>query len=419
MQLDDSQGPNDVSAAIWAFVGAMLGTILVQWGVHLVKERRRFVRTDSLPVETLQQRDEGTCASVATPLSEAIPESDPSVSSKEEKQRQIHDAHLGEESKPNMTDNTIGYAKLYEELAYLFRQQPAWEGLSVLLLVYFAAGFIFWLLFLAALLGNVKLDLQGIVMGIIVILYSIVVFFSLPFWVYTALIGTRDPAKAVPQLAAHILTTVPCPYTNRRGLAFEEIKRLKQVAEIEQGSADWRGSFVNVVIIGAVTVIIGGSPLALKWLLETMSSDPFQGIQSLPAPPWITFLAWLLLASGLAWIFYKIFLYLWHFLGTESTNRAVLLACEEALALLKVKGLTRSTECTFSEKRALVGHFGYCLMSEKQVSRADPVSGPLIKDPSGAIWFLVPLARISKTSWLTRWRHRVASKRDFKSKGQK
>jgi hypothetical protein len=195
--------------------------------------------------------------------------------------------------------------------------------------------------------------------------------------------ASLDPLKEVSVLAVRIMTALPQPYGRKvTGLAYQDIKHLRQIAEIEQNSADWRGAFVSFVIIGTLSVVL--------WLLPSIWRATNEVAQpATPATPptasplssilnssfvqaYLTLAAvgFMVLAFRLIW---NMLNYFRLFLAGEAANRVILKACEEALAFLEKRDLTERESFSLREKRAIAAHFGCKIIIAREAAWADKI----------------------------------------------
>ena len=144
----------------------------------------------------------------------------------------------------------IGYTQLYVYLSKHLRREAAWDYLAALLI---------WgpiMLFVLILLGNPDEIIQLFVsVNYWFLIGLILAVFYFPIVIYAS-IAVRDPSSIVPDVASRILIFLPRPFSNKQGLNYIEVQRLSHIAKIEQGAADWRGVFVNLIIVGTVTSIV-------------------------------------------------------------------------------------------------------------------------------------------------------------------
>lgn len=262
-----------------------------------------------------------------------------------------------------------------------------------------------WLLIIALIPINRLLWLQLLGVGAIISLFIIAI--GIVYWLaHIAWSGSRDPAKRAAKLAAQLLIATPRPYSKHRGLSYNELKFLQKTATIEQAAADWRSSFISIIIIGILFGLISSvlqppsfweewkniadAPLASPITLNV----PWSGIE---LPP--TYHTSLLIFNSVFWLFLLIILllqlgrYYANFLATEPSNRLILFACAEALALLETHQLQSREYFTLPEKRYLAGQLGYKFHFGK--SFASPIF-----EEAGRRWYLEPMSPSRLRRWL-------------------
>lgn len=215
--------------------------------------------------------------------------------------------------------------------------------------------------------------------------------FYLPI-IIQATISTREPVSSVSDLAAKILIYLPSPHSNTQGLNFNEIQHLRKVAETEQNAADWRSTFVNLIIIGTATLIVSVTNLVSQ---QFTTSDLQAMANLLINPPTsemaFEFLPLFVITTAvitviLLWAGIKLYTYYIEFISAESANRTILLACDEATALLEIKQLQNKVEILFREKRALAEHLGCRLILRDQATPFDLYAGVPVFDKLDGMW---------------------------------
>lgn len=243
------------------------------------------------------------------------------------------------------------YHKLYEELVDALTNQNGW----FILVGFFLgnAALSFSLLFLNQaiqsenLINNFKLLLDDLVF----LLFGALVY-GVSFGVLVGVItGLRDTNKNLHRLVARILISTPKPYKNGFGLSSDEIGNLAAMAKIDQDSSDWRGTFLTIVVWG---VILG--------VLSKVSD--YLTIPPIPFAPGVTANNPVLVSVSFGVIMVTLvilaLLFSWHianyvgkYLGREPANRAVLNACQEAIAILQSHKLSQKEKLTIKQKKDL------------------------------------------------------------------
>jgi hypothetical protein len=233
------------------------------------------------------------------------------------------------------------------------------------------------------------------IIGVVAIMQIMIGLPTLLLFVYFMLglfkADIRRPLGHIPRLMAYILLGAPRPLSEQAGLSLENIYHLKRVAEIEQGAADWRGHYVNIVIIGLATFTISGLAAGMEWLGQ-LSRLRFRPVFTNNPADSATNIAAVFVASIAVlatWFFYRVFSYLRDYLSTEAANRAILLSCEEAMAFLDENGLSQRREFKFYEKRAIAEHLGCRLIPSEPKSWRAKIVFPAVEDHKGNKWLLV------------------------------
>jgi hypothetical protein len=174
----------------------------------------------------------------------------------------------------------------------------------------------------------------------------------------------RHPAERAQWLAAYLLVAAPRPYgspAQNPGLGRLGLLHLQRVAEHEQNASHWRGYLagVPVLLVGALSA--GGLGLGL-WLWQGAGGlvwpAPRSGLIGIVGSA-----TWGIIALLAAWLAALLLARAFEYLSSEPANRAVLFACQEALALLEDKQLAGRDELHLREKRAVAEHFGCQLVT--------------------------------------------------------
>jgi len=283
----------------------------------------------------------------------------------------------------------LGYTHLYVYLSKYLRREGAWDYLATL----FIGGPIIMFVILLGENPDVIIWLLASINHWFLIGVILAIFY-LPLVIYAS-IAVRDPTSIVSDAASRILIFLPRPFSDRQGLNYIEIQRLSQIAKIEQGAADWRGVFVNLIIVGTVTSIVS----ALIFGANEIKSVNFSGVEiqiseQLPnqtRDDWrlILWLFAIATAIFLIWMVTKLYNYYREYITSETSNRIILLACEDAMALLETKNLIGVDELSFSEKRTVAECFGCQLIQREFISPFETRASVPVLDSSGELWLLV------------------------------
>jgi len=158
-----------------------------------------------------------------------------------------------------------GFISLYGRLKDELSEQ---QLLPLVLAVWIAPGYFF--LNLATIFSLTFLTIHesiiAIGFGLYILLLVIFVSFMFVTFLSLATIGSRNPTHRVTKLVATLLITIDAPYKEKSGIGLEELDVLRSIAEAEQGAADWRGNYVGIIIIGAISFLWGQVRLLLTGL---------------------------------------------------------------------------------------------------------------------------------------------------------
>ncbi|MCB8944534.1 MAG: hypothetical protein H6658_12360 [Ardenticatenaceae bacterium] len=286
-----------------------------------------------------------------------------------------------------------GYTHLYFTLIAELKHQHIWDSVSK-----FLAGFI-GLSWLVAFLVVILLRGQPrfiLILQLGIALTFFWLFVGLVYWLfYLAWAGSRNPANDVSKLAARLLVAVERPYRRQRGLSYDDLSRMQQIAELEQGSADWRGNFFNLIIVGVLLGVVATilePPQALNRLRDLLQKAGETPINMQVSPTLLTMPTWIEIVLNLAGAIIALFLslrllrqlfsYVDLFLATETANRTVLFACAEAKSLLEQFHIHEKRTYSLAEKKGMARHLGYRLRVRQDYSV------PLFEDKDGDWWHL-------------------------------
>lgn len=260
-------------------------------------------------------------------------------------------------------------------------------------------------------------------LGVWVFLIFLLVLLYFPILIHAA-IATHEPITLVSELSAQILIYLPRPHTTIQGLSYDDIQNLRRVAETEQSAADWRGTFVNLIVIGTATTVISLTNFVSKELaktdLKTLSeilyeslAPQIEGDVRSDFSQIISFAIAVLIIIAL-WAGYKLYSYYLEFISSESANRTILHACDEASFLLKASNLQDNKEITFREKRELAGRLGCRLVLRNIAVPFDAFVGVAVLDTSNDLWLLIPPKEYSNIAkFYFYWRRVIEKIRDF------
>lgn len=280
------------------------------------------------------------------------------------------------------------YSDLYREIILFSRQD--WLLLAAILIFAFSIWYISYYLFKTEQILSAKTALLSILF---------LASFALLFLVFSlAYSATQNISRIVPEVVAHMIIFYPKPYQDGLGLDYEDIQQLKRISEIEQSSADWRSSFLNFAVISFAAVLLANFNFIWNFFIGPAIEQILFGKDSVPANLDIIFpqqtqlgnvLGALFFIIAVLWLLYKWFSYFWEFTTSEYANRVLLLACEELIAIYRIKNLPQDQRVSFRERRALLEVFGYQLIAFEKANVLHKQWAPFDLKENG-IWFLIP-----------------------------
>jgi hypothetical protein len=219
----------------------------------------------------------------------------------------------------------------------------------------------------------------------------------------------NNPSRRAVMLAARMLVAEKRPYTPKYGLVYPDFQRLKKIVDIEQQAENWQGNFIQLVIVGTLIVAVW---LPATWwhAISLAPGQPggtflFTLIRAIPALFQVVIL--LVLGAGITILLYRWYLYFREFLSTTLSNRILLRACEEALALMENLRLNSSSEFSIREKKALAEYLGCQLLAWERATPLERLSGTVFEETAGEKWLLAYPAFQPHAARLSRWWRKI------------
>jgi hypothetical protein len=195
-----------------------------------------------------------------------------------------------------------------------------------------------------------------------------------PIWTIYA---SGDPARAAPGIALDLLLFAPRPYNEGQGLGRKDLEHLKAMAQAEQSSAEWRGGLLTNLIVALVVAMVAGDialqlpPASLRAAIGAISPLPVR-VFAFP------FGMYLLIASAAIVLFIRLF---WRFNFSELPNRALLFACEEAIALLEACNIPAQSSLDRVQTQQIATMFGYELVKVDPGEGRDDAHAGILRFP--------------------------------------
>jgi hypothetical protein len=291
----------------------------------------------------------------------------------------------------------INYSDLYQEIIIFSRQDWLWF-MAIFVFAYLTWSSIYYFLIIPQ-----GFSIEFISYYLVHAIFSYAMILLVSFLTYSA---TQNPRRTIPEIIALMIIFYPQPYQDGLGLDYEDIQQLKRIAEIEQSSADWRSTYVNFAIVSIVAVLLANFNFLWNYFLFPAFEQIFLGKDSISTGldvrlPQLTYLQSVigafLVVLAVLWLLYKWLSYFREFISSEYANRALLLACEELLAIYRVKNLPQNERIPFWERRALLELYGYRLVAFEKANSSQKQWAPLDLRENG-LWILVPPARYPITS---------------------
>jgi len=226
-----------------------------------------------------------------------------------------------------------------------------------------------------------------------------------------------NPQRVVPEYTIKFLFVENRPYSTKKGLLYSDLDKLKSIAEIEQSAADWRANTVSVGLISGISLIVGVFQFLGPWDGSFKELYPQAGmLLKFTYPDWgqYQWLFWLLAEiSASILIFLVIYLLArWmrtiiNFIGSETPNRIVILACKEAMYLLEHLELDKCKEkrkeFTHTEKKQIAEYLGYKIVNKGNVSFAERGNSLWVQEDESTGFYLLPVDGSSRRRQFVEW----------------
>jgi hypothetical protein len=299
-----------------------------------------------------------------------------------------------------------GFNHLYDAYIKALRGEYFWDVDALIFLAFGALAFIPLLIWIFTQRPSFIYFLLAIIfLGVVAIVAC-----------YLALIvqltlgrSYNNPSQRALMLAARLLVVERRPYTPKHGLVYPDFQRLQKIVEIEQQAETWQGIFIQLVLIGAL-LVAAWLPAAWWQAISLAPGQPggtflFTLIRAIPT--FFQALILLVFGAGITILLYRWYLYFREFLSTALSNRILLRACEEALALMENLRLNSSSEFSLREKKVLAEYLGCQILAWERAKPFERSSGTPFEESSGEKWLLVYPAYPPRAARISRWWRKI------------
>lgn len=300
---------------------------------------------------------------------------------------------------PSKISGYATYTDLYYDLVDQLCREQAWRVVSVGVIGFVIVSILLFAALTWLLTGEsnwVMSDPAGSAINMLLLAVWLLVILFVPHSIW---INRQEPRTLAVKLTARLLTFSERPRTlgkGRFGLRLVDLEQLQSVAQIEQGSAGWRGRYVASLLI-VIGVAIFFSDTGLEVMSQVSSGLVDEYIFLRDQDTLVTSMYWMMLFGTLVAFFLLIFAafnYFRRFMVSELGNRTILLACEEGKRLLAEYGAADESPLTPVQKQALARQLGYIIDDAPPLWRIVDVPGfddEAVHDVGGSRWFLIPL----------------------------
>lgn len=202
------------------------------------------------------------------------------------------------------------------------------------------------------------------IIALLLLFIILAIFLSILFGAITNLLSVFYKPEV---FMARIIITLYSPFRKTFGLSYKDIQHLKSIGQNEQSAAGWQSGLLAIAVIWFLseTASLIANPIQL--LVEIADKTNFIQEYFMLIIGWTV--VWAVICLFEVFIAYLAFKYLYGFLAYEPSNRTIIRACEDALALLEDIKLASKKNLAINDKR-LVAKSCQCLYipAEKKVN---------------------------------------------------
>lgn len=191
--------------------------------------------------------------------------------------------------------------------------------------------------------------------ALLVFFIILAILFSIFFGVVTNILSAFYKPEV---FVAKIIITLYSPFRKTSGLSYKDLQHLKSIGQNEQSAAGWQGGLFSIAIVWFLSENLGLATDHLQLLIDIAEKTSFIRDYSLSVLGWTAI--WVFICLFEVFIAYLAFKYLYGFLAYEPSNRTIIRACEDALALLEDIKLASKKNLAINDKR-LVAKSCQCL----------------------------------------------------------
>jgi hypothetical protein len=267
--------------------------------------------------------------------------------------------------------------------------------------------------------GAIEKQLLFVDLVVALIPNAFIILISLLIWriIKIAFLSNLDPQIMVPQYIVKLLFVENHPYSEEKGLLYCDLEKLKSIAEIEQSSIDWRMNTVTIGLISGVSLVIGAFQFLFPW--DESSEEGFPLLSPLVNthlnsiyPDWgqYQWLLWLLggipmivVFWGLLYQLAKALVKFVNFIGSETPNRIIILACQEAMYILEYFKSNKCEKLSYTKKKQIAEHLGYKIVDRNTISAAESRISFWIQEDESNGFYLSPIVGPSKRQQIVDW----------------
>lgn len=296
--------------------------------------------------------------------------------------------NTSQKQKKNMPSSMkFGYSRIYEEIVSERAPSKKFEGIVYNLLL-------LPVMILVAATGVATVD-QGLdfakAISWLIIIFLVFSFLAIGIgWIFGFFAFAFPGPPPTRWLVARLIIEVHSPFGDRFGLNYQEINHLKEIAQIDQASADWKSGFLTIGILSLLLAVIQGLSKDIGQFISdvVLIGPPETGIVS---EYYVSVILWGLAITIVVLITLSIFRPLGEFLANEPLNHVILDACEEAKGLLEVYRFTHRKSLKLKEKLKIADECECIIVEDIKPNRNWFFKAYQFTDEYGKAWLLRPV----------------------------
>jgi hypothetical protein len=206
------------------------------------------------------------------------------------------------------------------------------------------------------------MDYFGNVLGIVAVYLGGAYLITL---LYAAWKGSQEPTEAeVRARVLDLLFVLSKPHAaDSKGLNLDDLQQLKNLAEVEQNSADWRSAIYASVIIPFILLVVSWRDNIESMVIEPIAIEDLQG-NHLNGNNILFIILILSLALAISYFFIVFCIRFQKYMVREAIVRLLLLSIEEAKWLLNAHRLGSMNLASFEQQKTIIDKLGFLVTKD-------------------------------------------------------